>query len=457
MVEEGGRGMGRRLRWVRVNTLMTTLESQIELFETQGWRRVASLAALRDETTSSEGASKVFAVDTNVPNLLAMPAGTDLTNTEAYKTGRIILQDKASCFPALLMNPSTLPGGDIIDACAAPGNKTTHLAALMNSAQADRHPTTRGRPSIFAVERDANRAQTLEKMVSTAGATDLVKLLPQQDFLKLKPQDSRFANVTGILLDPSCSGSGIVGRDEGEEDLGSKLVLPRRGVASAETVQGSKARNKKRRRGKQDSEKKTAISNNGGAAPATDPQSRDSPQDDIHENSDIVDQALQDRLQCLSHLQTKMLKHAMSFPRCSRIVYSTCSVHYQENEQVVLRALQSKMGAEHGSWRLLLRINQPEGLARWPRRGDLERILDVVKDDEMAVRPVEAVRLDEACIRCEKGGEEGTMGFFVGGLQRDPNDQDGGGGLQAYSKEVNGHQSMKSGDIEDSEWEGFSD
>ena len=41
------------------------------------------------------------------------------------KDGCLIIQDKASCFPSqLLMDAWT--GGDVIDACAAPGNKTSH-------------------------------------------------------------------------------------------------------------------------------------------------------------------------------------------------------------------------------------------------------------------------------------------------------------------------------------------
>lgn len=43
----------------------------------------------------------------------------------------------------------------------------------------------------------------------------------------------------------------------------------------------------------------------------------------------------QERLTSLSHFQISILKHALSFPGVQRVVYSTCSIHHQENEMVV--------------------------------------------------------------------------------------------------------------------------
>jgi len=54
---------------------------------------------------------------------------------------------------------------------------------------------------------------------------------------------------------------------------------------------------------------------------------------------------LESRLKSLSAFQAMIVRHAMSFPSVHRIVYSTCSIHEQENEQVVQDVLTRTNGA----------------------------------------------------------------------------------------------------------------
>ena len=46
-----------------------------------------------------------------------------------------------------------------------------------------------------------------------------------------------------------------------------------------------------------------------------------------------------ERLASLAEFQTTAILHAMKFPRVERISYSTCSVHREENEDVVATVL----------------------------------------------------------------------------------------------------------------------
>lgn len=52
-----------------------------------------------------------------------------------------------------------------------------------------------------------------------------------------------------------------------------------------------------------------------------------------------------ERLQALAGFQRRVLSHALSFPALRRLVYSTCSLHREENEDVVHAVLQERGSA----------------------------------------------------------------------------------------------------------------
>lgn len=64
-----------------------------------------------------------------------------------------MFQDKASCFPVYALKPRS--HWTLIDACAAPGNKTIHLAALMGN-----------QGKIYALDLDKGRVDLLRKVNS---------------------------------------------------------------------------------------------------------------------------------------------------------------------------------------------------------------------------------------------------------------------------------------------------
>lgn len=376
-------------RWVRVNALKSDLDTQLET-TFSAFKRVFSIADVMGVAAAPE--KKVIYIDEHVPNLLAVSPGVDLTKSEAYKSGALILQDKASCFPAYLLDPDPGHGGDVIDACAAPGNKTTHLAAILHSRVAEHEKLTR---KVYAFEKDANRAQTLAKMVDRAGGKGIVRIALGQDFLKVDPREERYRDVVGLLLDPSCSGSGIVGRDSVPELHLPEPPLP----PGVKKKSANDNKGKKRKRGPESSVK------DGG------PVLLD---DDGNAVAVGSEQELAARLRALATFQLNLLLHALEFPAARRVTYSTCSVHAEENEEVVLAALNSEVARRRG-WRVLRREEQVSGMREWPVRGEV----GAARGDEVVA---------ESCIRSYKGDGRGVMGFFVAGFVREGDERRKGEG-----------------------------
>ncbi|KAL9623019.1 MAG: hypothetical protein Q9160_002738 [Pyrenula sp. 1 TL-2023] len=351
-----------KIQWVRMNTTQTSLECQLNSTFRE-LSRAGDLSSLFHQQCDQGE----FYVDECIPDLIAIPRSFDVTKSVAYSNGEVVLQDKASCFPSylLLKSPIHRAVGKILDACAAPGNKTTHLAMLQ-----DRRDIRS--PGIIACERDKFRTKTLETMVKVAKADQFVTILGNTDFLSLKADDSSLANVTHLLLDPSCSGSGITGRD----NIPS-LALPHDSRSMGVGIRGSK----KRKHGDndetaEDKDVKSSISN------------------------DVL------RLRKLSNLQTHVLTHAFSFPAANTIVYSTCSIHVVENEGVVSRALASNV-ARVGGWRVMRRDEQVPGLSSWTQRGQ--------RSGDHDLKPWEL----EGCLRCNPDDGSGTIGFFTCAFVRD--------------------------------------
>jgi putative methyltransferase len=73
-------------------------------------------------------------------------------------------------------------------------NSVLHLSLVLSN-----------RSSIIAIERDAKRCNTLRQTISNARASKVS--VQRADFLNLDPSD--YQDVKYILVDPSCSGTGM--------------------------------------------------------------------------------------------------------------------------------------------------------------------------------------------------------------------------------------------------------
>eukprot|EP00012_Vannella_robusta_P008028 CAMPEP_0206206876 /NCGR_PEP_ID=MMETSP0166-20121206/15248_1 /ASSEMBLY_ACC=CAM_ASM_000260 /TAXON_ID=95228 /ORGANISM="Vannella robusta, Strain DIVA3 518/3/11/1/6" /LENGTH=138 /DNA_ID=CAMNT_0053627513 /DNA_START=48 /DNA_END=460 /DNA_ORIENTATION=- len=108
------------------------------------------------------------------------------------------------------------------------------------------------------------------------------------------------------------------------------------------------------------------------------------------------------RKEQLANFQKKILCHALSFSNAQRVVYSTCSLFEEENEQVVEFVLQ-EMGH---IWEL------HKALPNWKHRG------------------LAKYEVGDSCIRASPTEDE-TNGFFVArfhrkqGVMQEPNAHEG--------------------------------
>lgn len=104
--------------------------------------------------------------------------------------GKIYLQSLSSMMPPLVLDPK--PAQDILDMCAAPGGKTTQIAALQPAAH------------VTACEMHVPRAEKLEHNLAKQGAKNV-------QVMRLDARElDEFFSFDQILLDAPCTGSGTL-------------------------------------------------------------------------------------------------------------------------------------------------------------------------------------------------------------------------------------------------------
>ncbi|XP_022975813.1 probable 28S rRNA (cytosine(4447)-C(5))-methyltransferase isoform X2 [Cucurbita maxima] len=118
--------------------------------------------------------------------------------TPEYMAGFYMLQGASSFLPVMALAPQEKER--IIDMAAAPGGKTTYIAALMKNSGL-----------IFANEMKAPRLKSLTANLQRMGVTNTV--VCNYDGKEL-PKVLGKNTVDRVLLDAPCSGSGVVSKDE---------------------------------------------------------------------------------------------------------------------------------------------------------------------------------------------------------------------------------------------------
>ena len=154
--------------------------------------RVNTLRASPEEVLAELAAGGVAARPApGLPEGIVLDDPYDLHGSAAFRRGAVMPQSRASMLVARTLAPR--PGQRVLDLCAAPGAKTTHLAALMED-----------RGEVVAVEADRRRAAELQQNVARLGATGVRVAVGDA------AGSGYGAGYDRVLVDPPCSDLGTL-------------------------------------------------------------------------------------------------------------------------------------------------------------------------------------------------------------------------------------------------------
>jgi len=167
----------RALLYIRTNILKTSRDQLISSLREEGAKAAASC---------------------NLPesiNVVDLPSS--VSKLSSYRQGWFQVQDESSMLASHILDPQ--PGETVIDACAAPGGKTTHVAELMQN-----------KGKILAFDTDARRLPLILKSCQRLGIA-IVEVLEAdarnlEDHLPVEKADR-------VIVDAPCTGLGVLRRN----------------------------------------------------------------------------------------------------------------------------------------------------------------------------------------------------------------------------------------------------
>jgi 16S rRNA (cytosine967-C5)-methyltransferase len=130
----------------------------------------------------------------SMPQGLRLQGGGSVRSLPGFATGQWTVQDRSAQLVSHILDPQ--PGEVVIDACAAPGGKTTHIAELMGD-----------RGMVWGCDRYPNRLKRITQTAQRLGLTSI------QTCLGDSTQLTQFENQGDrVLVDAPCSGLGTLHR-----------------------------------------------------------------------------------------------------------------------------------------------------------------------------------------------------------------------------------------------------
>jgi len=127
------------------------------------------------------------------PEAISIKGGKGIENNELFQQGYITVQDESAMLVAPLLDLNE--GDTVLDLCAAPGGKTTHIGELLNNT---------GR--VLAFDLHENKLSLIRENAERLGLNNIE--CHQMDAAKLNTNYISFADK--VLIDVPCSGLGII-------------------------------------------------------------------------------------------------------------------------------------------------------------------------------------------------------------------------------------------------------
>lgn len=157
------------------------------------WLRVNPLKVSRDDYLQQLVAQGVTAEAGEPPQSIRLLSHAAVRSLPGYDAGWFTVQDESAQRIAALLNP--LPGWRILDRCAAPGGKSTHLAELI-----------RDQGTVIATDVDERKVGQIQRLARGLGLTSVT---PTRCPRGCEPPPGPF---DAALVDAPCSNTGVLGR-----------------------------------------------------------------------------------------------------------------------------------------------------------------------------------------------------------------------------------------------------
>ena len=123
----------------------------------------------------------------------------DVFPSEALERGHCYIQDPSTAIACQLLDPQ--PGEKVLDACAAPGGKTSYIAELM-----------RNRGMIVACDRASERVRVLDENMARLGVGMARVVRYDWRVGRIPKEIASIAPFDRILIDAPCSNTGVMRR-----------------------------------------------------------------------------------------------------------------------------------------------------------------------------------------------------------------------------------------------------